>query len=264
MKKTICLFLLLLLILTGCAKQQSTPTYYDFESQNTEQEESMDSLNSRQIEICEQMNLPINIEELTDSQKKSLMRIEELLQHLDKKYDTTFHYVGYYEKSVLEEEKIEAYSDGLNEYYYTTLTVQEDGSYNDDYKDVLGRCLLEIEAADFLNSNLDGQFKVFALECKYNGEKVPKTINDFSNNTSLTIEIIVKGKDKADKLQKYAEEVIKWYQKNNIYGYVNFIMVSDDYFDSVNNYNVSSVKVDDDTDIALSCDIYSDGQTKIY
>lgn len=79
MKKTICLFLLLLLILTGCAKQQSTLTYYDFESQNTEQEESMDSLNSRQIEICEQMNLPINIEELTDSQKKSLMRIEELL-----------------------------------------------------------------------------------------------------------------------------------------------------------------------------------------
>lgn len=264
MKKTICLFLLLLLILTGCAKHQSTPTYYDFESQNTEQEESMDSLNSRQIEICEQMNLPINIEELTDSQKKSLMRIEELLQHLDKKYDTTFHYVGYYEKSVLEEEKIEAYSDGLNEYYYTTLTVQEDGSYNDDYKDVLGRCLLEIEAADFLNSNLDSQFKVFALECKYSGEKVPEIINDFSNNTSLTIEIIVKGKDKADKLQEYAEEIIKWYQENNIYGYVNFIMVSDEHFDSVNNYNVSSIKIDDNTDIALSCDIYSDGQTKIY
>lgn len=264
MKKTICLFLLLLLILTGCAKQQSTLTYYDFESQNTEQEESMDSLNSRQIEICEQMNLPINIEELTDSQKKSLMRIEELLQHLDKKYDTTFHYVGYYEKSVLEEEKIEAYSDGLNEYYYTTLTVQEDGSYNDDYKDVLGRCLLEIEAADFLNSNLDSQFKVFALECKYSGEKVPKTINDFSNNTSLTIEIIVKGKDKVDKLQEYAKKVIEWYQKNNIYGYVNFIMVSDEHFDSVNNYNVSSIKIDDNTDIALSCDIYSNGKTKIY
>lgn len=224
----------------------------------------MDNLNSRQIEICKQMNLPINIEELADSQKKSLMRIEELLQHLDKKYDTTFHYVGYYEKSVLEEEKIEAYSDGLNECYYTTLTVQEDGSYNDDYKDVLGRCLLETEVADFLNSNLDSQFKVFALECKYRGEKIPKTINDFSNNTSLTIEIIVKGKDRVDKLQGYAEEVIEWYQQNNIYGYINFIMVSDDYFGSVNNYNVSSVKIDDDTDIALSCDIYSDGQTRIY
>ena len=259
-----CLSLLLLLILTGCVKHQSTPTYYDFESQNTEQEKSMDNLNSRQIEICKQMNLPINIEELTDSQKKSLMRIEELLQHLDKKYDTTFHYVGYYEKSVLEEEKIEAYSDGLNECYYTTLTVQKDGSCNDDYKDVLGKYLLEIEAADFLNSNLDSQFKVFALECKYNGEKVPKTINDFSNNTSLTIEIIVKGKDKADKLQEYAEEIIKWYQENNIYGYVNFIMVSDDYFDSVNNYNVSRIKIDNDTDIVLNCDIYSNGQIKIH
>lgn len=185
-------------------------------------------------------------------------------KYLDKKYNTTFHYVGYYEKSVLDEERLEAYSDGLNEYYYTTLTVEEDGSYNDDYKDVLGRCLLEIEVADFLNSNLDSQFKVFALECKYGGEKVPEAIDDFSNNTSLTIEIIVKGKDKVDKLQGYAEEVIEWYQQNNIYGYVNFIMVSDDYFGSVNNYNVSSVKIDDDTDIALSCDIYSNGQTRIY
>lgn len=259
-----CLSLLLLLILTGCVKHQSTPTYYDFESQNTEQEKSIDNLNSRQIEICKQMNLSINIEELTDSQKKSLMRIEELLQHLDKKYDTTFHYVGYYEKSVLDEERLEAYSDGLNEHYYTTLTVEEDGSYNDDYKDVLGRCLLEVEVANFLNSNLDNQFKVFALECKYRGKKIPETIDDFSNNTSLTIEIIVKGKDNVNKLQGYAEEVIEWYQQNNIYGYVNFIMVSNDYFGGVNNYNVGSVKIADDTDIALSCDIYSDGQTRIY
>lgn len=80
MKKMICLSLLLLLILTGCVKQQSTPTYYDFESQNSEQEETMDGLNSRQIEVCEQLNLSTNIEELTDSQKKSLARVEELLQ----------------------------------------------------------------------------------------------------------------------------------------------------------------------------------------
>lgn len=263
MKKILCLSLILLL-LAGCAKESSTKNNYNFETEYSEQEKSMENLNSRQIEICEQMNLPTSIDELTDTQKKSLIRIEELLQYLDQKYSTTFHYVGYHEKSTLENEKLEAYSDGLNEYYYTTLTVEKDGSYNDNYKDILGECILEIEAADYLNSNTDSEFKLFALECRYDGENIPETIDDFSNHTTLTINIIVKGKDKENKLYGYAEKIIDWYKKTNIYGYVNFIMVSDDYFDSVTNFNVSSVKVDDNTDIALSCDIHSDGQTKIY
>lgn len=263
MKKCICLFLILLL-LPGCAKNTSTHNNYNFETEYSAQENYIESLNSRQIEICEQMDLPTNIDELTSTQKKSLIRIEELLQYLDQKYNTTFHYVGYYEKSTLECEKLEAYSDELNEYHYTTMTVEKDGSYNDNYKDVFGGCILEIEAADFLNSNTDSEFKVFALECRYDGETIPETINDFSNVTSLTINIIVKGKDKENKLHSYAEKIIEWYKRNNIYGYVNFIMVSDDYFDSVTDFNISSVKIDDNTDIALSCDIYSNGQTKIY
>ena len=264
MKKIICVSLILLFFLAGCVKEQSTQNNYNFETKYSEQENYMESLNNRQIEICEQMNLPTNIDELTNTQKKSLIRIEELLQYLDQKYNTTFHYVGYYEMSVLECEKLEAYSEGLNEYYYTTLTVEKDGSYNDDYKDVLGGCILEIEAADFLNSSIDCEFKVFALECRYNGEIIPETIGDFSNNTSLTINIIVKGKDKENELHGYAEKIIEWYKKTNIYGYVNFIMVSDDYFDNVTNFNVSSVKIDDNTDISLSCDINIDGQTRIY
>lgn len=267
MKKINCFILMLLLaFITGCVNTSSNSNANSsYDGENIIQENSeMTALNSRQIEICENLELPTEFNELTITQQECIVRIDELLTYLDNKYNTTFHYVGYSQAGVLENEWLKAYSDELNEYYYTTLVVEEDGSNSDDYLEIISKCLLEVYATEYLNESFNNRFKVYSLECRYGGDSIPDELSDFEGKTSLTIEIVVEGKNNYNHLNDYAKKIVDWYKENKIIGYVNFVMVSDNYFDSITNYNLSSLLIDDDTEISLSCDIYEDGDSKIY
>lgn len=266
MKRINCLILVcLFVLLTGCASTSSNVGVGEnYEKNTTWENNEMTTLNSRQIEICKELGLPTEYKDLTALQQKCIVRIEELLSYLDDKYDTKFHYLGYSQSSTLENEWLHAYSDELNEYYYTTLVVAEDGSYSDDYLDVVSKSVLEIYVSNYLNELFPNEFKVFALECRYNGATVPSEMSDFKDNTSLTVDVFVKGKNNANNLTKYADKLVAWYSEYKIIGYVNFIMVSDEYFNNVTVNNFSSALINDETEISLNCDIYENGEYKIY
>ncbi len=266
MKRINCIILVcLFVLLTGCASTSSNVGIGEnYEKNTTWENKEMTTLNSRQIEICKELELPTEYDELTDLQQKSIVRIEELLTYLDNKYNTTFHYLGYSQSSVLEDEWLRAYSDELNEYYFTTLNVSEDGSYSDDYLDVVSKSVLEIYASNYLNELFPNEFKVFALECRYNGATVPSEMSDFKDNASLTVDVFVKGKNNSNNLTRYADKLVAWYREYKIIGYVNFIMVSDEYFNNVTVNNFRNALINDETEISLNCDIYENGEYKIY
>ena len=237
----------------------------DFEKSYTTQEnEDMGILNDRQKLILEQEGLPTDFNSLTESQQYAIKRIDELLTYLENKYNETFHYVGYASKSALEDEWLKAYPDELNEYYYVTLYVTEEGSISDNYLDMVSKCLLEMYVSDYLNETFMTSFKVYSLECKYNGINAPNDITDFENKTSLTVNVFVKGKNKSEDLYTYAKKIAEWYGNHKISGYVNLIMVSEDYFDNITVNNFKETLIKDNTEISLSCDIYESGNYKIY
>ena len=268
MKKTsvILCVLLLVSILAGCFN--NTHNYLNNDSSyyynNYEGNDKMYQLNERQIKICEQLELPTNYEELNEEQQISIERIEELLQYLDNKYGVIFVYKGYSDGGLLENEWLEAYSENLNEYYSTKLFVDENGNYSDDYAEIIASIILSDDLEEYLNVNLDNKFKVFASDCRAINEIIAKDVSDLKNVCSGTFSVIVKGKNNANLVREYADELVEWYKDRGIYGYTNFILVSDEYFEEVNISNYSHVKIDDDTEISLSCDISSDGEVRIY
>lgn len=258
--------LFLISILTGCFN--NTHNYLDDDSSyyynNYEGNGKMYQLNERQIRICEQLELPTNYEELNEKQQISIGRIEELLQYLDNKYGVDFVYAGYSNGGLLENEWLEAYSENLNEYYSTKLFVDENGSYSDDYAEVIASIIISNDLEEYLNLNLDNEFKVFVSDCKLSKEIIVEDIYNLKSICSGTFSVIVKGKNNANLIREYADKLVEWYKDREIYGYTNFVLVSDEYFEEVNISNYSHVKIDDDTEISLSCDISGDGEVRIY
>ena len=259
-------FLPLLFILTGCFNQtnQTKPNYEYSENNNENEADNMVELNERQISICEENNLPTDYNLLNAEQKKSIKRIEELLQYLDSKYKKHFNYVGYSDGGLLEDEWLEAYPDEMNEYYAAKVTVDESGEITDDYCEVIASILLADDLQNFLNTNCGNSFKVFAYDCRLSDNYVVDSVDELSGKAGATFTIFVKGKNHTDDLNSYAQELTKWYEEKNIYGYANFIMLSDEYFDSVTIANYGRAKLEDKTEISLSCDRTKDGQMKIY
>lgn len=126
------------------------------------------TLNERQISICEDLGLATNYDELSLQQQKCISRIEELLQYLDNKYNTTFNYRGYYEAfaPVYQKEKLEAYTDDTGEFEYTTLTVDDDGSFVDDYPFQLVKPIVRYDFINYMQNKFGKEFKIYVIRGK--------------------------------------------------------------------------------------------------
>lgn len=261
---SICSVILMFVIIITASGCTISNNKYVSEADYTNKTESQNTLNERQTKILKEEGLPTSFSLLTTSQQKSIIRIEELLQYLDNKYEKHFNYFEYSNGGILEDEWLKAYPDELNEYYTAKVAVDDTGKITDDYPNVIASILLADDLQSYLNSNENNSFKVFAHDCRLSEDIVSDTVNELSGKAGATFIIFVKGKDKADKLSKYSEYLIDWYKSRGIYGYANFIMLSNDYFDSLNIANYGKAKLEDKTEISLSCDITKDGQIKIY
>jgi len=265
MKKILIIFIIMIgltCVMVGCANHSDIKNSTE-KSYNNE-ETSMYQLNERQIKICEEAGLPTNYDELTPSQQSSIERIEELLQYLDKTYNTTFFYKGYSNGGVLEGEWLEAYSAITSELYPMRLEVDKNGNMSDNYYEVLAEILLGDDSQTYLNQHLDNQFKVFVSDCRMKNRKESGNMDDLNANVSAEFTVFVKGKSHKNDLEQYAQELVKWFKLHDIYGRSNFIMVSDEYFKTLNVGNYGHAKLEDNTEISLSCDMSEDGIINIY
>ena len=223
-------------------------------------------LNERQISICEDLGLATNYDELSLQQQKCISRIEELLQYLDNKYNTTFNYRGYYEAfaPVYQKEKLEAYTDDTGEFEYTTLTVDDDGSFADDYPFQLVKPIVRYDFIEYMQKKLGREFKVFGVE----GETEITDIRDInkealSGTTVLSCTAFVEQSDDLD-VTETGTAIADWYNSLGIYGNTNVIAVNQGTLKNINYDNYDSVKLDQHLSNYLMCEVTSSGSFEIY
>lgn len=90
------------------------------------------TLNERQKSILKEEGLSENYEDLTTEQQVSIVRMEELFQILEDKYDVQFSYLGYKRAEILEGEQLIAYPTGGSKDDVVTLKYYK-GEWHDDY-----------------------------------------------------------------------------------------------------------------------------------
>lgn len=243
-------------LLSACTSELKNKNYIG--------DDTVNNLNERQISICEDLGLPISYEELTEDQKKKVIRIEELLQYLDKKYKDTFYYVGYYEP-FLEKEKLEAYSSQFNEYEIVTLTVQDDGSFIDDYPFVFVKRLLRNDIVSFLNSKTGFSYKAYVIAGTTSLTDVSNVdMTSIAGKTWASLTVFVSGEKNNDAAKKIGEAIGEWYKQNNIYGSTNVIAVETEAFNDINFENYQSVKREQGVGNLVTCDVSSLGEVAVY
>lgn len=272
-KKIVAIFLCIsamTCIFTGCSNLLNISQPDEYKEYNYEEEHSIQSeqdesgiLNKRQMKILMQEGLPTDYNKLTDTQKKSIERIEELLQYLDNKYDCAFSYLGYSSGGVLEEEWLEAYPDTLNSSYPCKVYVDEEGNIADTGNEAFVRCEVNRLLKNELNDHIDTEIKIYT-ECQYNGTEIVDGMGQIAGNTIVYADVFVEGKDQKNNLEKLADYAADWYKKYQINGSVNFIMVDEDYFPQISISNYSHTKIENNTEISLTCDIDKNGNVKIY
>lgn len=260
--KRIYLILLSLLLIVQVVSLSACTT--EVTNNNGKGDSAMNTLNERQISICEDLGLPSSYEKLTTDQQIKITRIEELLQYLDEKYNDTFYYVGYYEP-FMGKERLEAYTGQFNEYEFVTLTVQDDGSYTDDYPFVFAKRLLRSDLVSFLDKETGFSYKAYVIT----GDTSLTDLSDIdmdaiSGKTWVSLTVFVSGERNSDDAKKIGETIGDWYKQNAIYGSTNVVAVGSEAFDAINFENYQSVKREQGVDNLVSCDVSSSGEVEIH
>lgn len=223
------------------------------------------TLNERQISICEDMGLATNYDALTDQQKKCIVRIEELLQYLDNKYDTTFNYLGYKEAfaPVYQKETLEAYSDEFSEYEYTTLTVEKNGSFIDDYPFQFVKRIVRPDFMEYMQENLDMKFKVYVIYGRTDIKDVSKINKEtLSGTTEVTCTAFVEQSEDMS-VSEIGDAIAEWYRSLGIYGNTTVIAINSETFDEITYDNYESIREKKNLDRYLLCKVSKSGNAKI-
>lgn len=116
--------------------------------------EKSTQLSERQQKILEKEGLTTDYEQLYDSQKKSIIAIEEMFTYLDKKYETSFEYVGYRAASNVDKETLIVQPDGGTSADIVSV-IREDGKCSDNYDTVYYRENYESIIKEFIKNEFE-------------------------------------------------------------------------------------------------------------
>ena len=234
-------------------------------SKNKKTSKQPTKLNERQKEICNEVGLPTNVKQLNVGQRERLFRIEELLQHLDKKYNTTFKYRGYYQAfaSVYQKEHLEAYTDKTGKFEYTTLTIEDNGSFKDDYPFQLIKPIVKYDFIKYMKNNLERKFKVYVVW----GETEIKDIHNINKKslygtTEVSCTAFVEHSNDLD-VTEIGDSIANWYKSLGIYGNTNVIAVNKGTLKDINYNNYGSIKRKQHLTNYLMCKVGKDGTVTI-
>lgn len=117
------------------------------------------SLTARQKKILKQEGLPLDYEELDDTQKSAIECIEDIFKYLDKTYPKEkFEYSGYVPYSSLEPEHLiveSQYGEVTINRYVSTDSPNEPPTFEDDFKDVKAADIYATVVDDYLAKKYD-------------------------------------------------------------------------------------------------------------
>lgn len=151
------------------------------------------SLTARQKQILKQEGLPLDYEELDDSQKNAIDSIEDIFKYLDKTYPKEkFEYSGYVPYSTLEPEYLiveSQYGEVTVNRYVSTDLPNDPPTFKDDFKDVKAADIYATVVDDYLAKKYDiDDYCVIAYVSNYFGKNYDiKRIIKECYNTNVSV-----------------------------------------------------------------------------
>lgn len=211
-KSTILIVIMILLTFNACQSLPSNQkdgkhTSNSYEDNIGGEGEKKMELTQRQQEILKQAGLPTNYEQLDDNQKKSIVAIEEMFTYLDKKYETSFEYVGYRAASNVDKETLIVQPDGGTSADNVSV-IREDGKCSDNYATVYYREAYELMVKTYVEA------KFTHVEVFSDIEEIENVSDqeDLRPNVSATSGIYIAESDMEGKnLNDVATEFAQWY-----------------------------------------------------
>ena len=236
---SVVILITLILVLTGCT------------SANLGKKKTEDrvELSERQISILKQENLPADYEKLTDSQKKSIMAMEELLVYLEDKYDVSFSYVGYYTGNVLEPEYLSARAENGDKSDIVTVTrkYSDEGevSISDDYPSVAARGIYRTFLNDKMDEMVGSENHFIILGSAYNPSgKNAKSVEELRViDFSISQNIFLKESSLDTTLKEFSMVLRSWLESEDIGGESRLFLLKDEDFVDLNEENFSKFQL---------------------
>lgn len=236
---TISLFLIMIMIgVCGCNMNNS--------NLGTTSEQNV-TLNDRQKSILSEQGLSTDYNELTYTQKESIIEIEKMLVYAEKKYNTLFSYAGYVRESSLEKAHMSAYpTNGDKEYDCFTITKTENG-YEDDYINLL----LEDEFTAYVTeatSEFSSNYKmqIFVDITKTSLTSIPENKVQYDGNVESSIYVFVEGitSEKVD-LSELKEHFESFINSHKLYGKAKIVNVERNIVQVLTKYNYTDYLSDE-------------------
>ncbi len=258
----LCLLLVMSVIFGGC----SIPNLI----LNNKTESHKYTLTARQKQILKQEGLPLDYEELNDTQKSAIECIEDIFKYLDKTYPKEkFEYSGYVPYSTLEPEHLiveSQYGEVTVNRYVSTYLPGFPSSFDDDFKTVKAADVYATVVDDYLSKKYDtDDYCVIAYVSNYFGKKYDiKTITKECYNTNVSV--YVNGKVRLKTFKMITTDLIDYMKENTGKN----IISADIYFINSSDF---SMDLPEEFNNGLSRDIikkhisyyrYDDGEEKIF
>lgn len=214
----------------GCTKNNS-----DLPS-NTESEVS---LTQRQTDILTEQGLSTEYTELSASQQKAIVAIEEMLSYAEKKYNTSFSYAGYIAQSSLEKEHMRAFTtSGEKETDSFTIT-KTDAGYEDDYVNVAANAIYVAYVCDGIKAILPNtEIKVFAEITKTSLVEVPTVDTDLQGKVESSLWVFIDSTTfGVQDLSKFKTDFNEYLIEHQLYGIAQLILLKDGKIAYLTKYN---------------------------
>lgn len=245
------ILIILLALLSGCSVvvtkvDPTAPTKEIAIKEETKATKPVVILNERQIKILRDSDLPTDYDELTYTQKKAIVAMEEMLQYADEKYNDIFCYDGYVAKGPLEREHMYAYPKGKSHLVFT-ITRTEDG-FEDDYMNLLVRDSLIDYVREGLNELCPDDKKArFYLEVtNVTLDEVPANGSDFDGNVSFDIIIFVDGAScNEDEIIDLQNKIEAFWDEHDLGNYSQYILLKEGHIDNITPYNYTDYLSDE-------------------
>jgi len=212
--------LILMIGVCGCTMNNS-----DLPS-NTESEVS---LNQRQKDILTEQGLSTEYAELSASQQKAIVAIEEMLVYAEKKYNTSFSYAGYSAQSSLEKEHMRAFpTSGDKETDCFTIT-KTDAGYEDDYINVAANAIYVAYVSEGIKTILpDTEIKVFAEITKTSLAEVPTVDTNLRGKVESSLWVFIDGATLGEgDINNFKTEFSEYLAEHQLYGMAQIILLKD-------------------------------------
>ena len=189
--------------------------------------ESEVSLNQRQKDILTEQGLSTEYTELSASQQKAIVAIEEMLVYVETKYNTSFSYAGYSDQGSLEKEQMRAFpTSGDKE--TDSFTITKTG-YEDDYINVAANAIYVAYVYDSIKAILpDTEIKVFAEITKTSLDEVPTDETDLQGKVESSLWIFIDGATfSGQNLTEFKSNFNDYLTEHQLYGMTQIILLKD-------------------------------------